>query len=929
MVRLAAATYAGIESTVRDVQPGDLILSYENGGLIFKKILDKKISSRTRGYKIRTKQGFELDMTTNHRLYATSPGVAPEGQSYLYLMYRKDLGFRIGVSERPTIRGGTTASRACMERADALWVLALGDTSEILYKEQAFSLKYGVPTYVFEGSIRGCDQDRIDRIFAEFGQNGLKLLADFGLNFDYPNWINNISTNGRINRVTINLNAHRGGGRRESEGGTSITCSWTGDLPGVGDKNVYEVKGGRKMLNRRCSSYVKAKQAAKEIAMATGGRIRESISIEGEDCFLVTACSLFPGMRVPVNVDGDVVLDTIEEITESAGVYYDLSIEDSANFFANDVLSHNCQDLNTIQWQVFDKMSEHVTDGKDGKSFWAVGDDKQAIYQFRGAKPELFTSLNGKPGWTTRMIKTNYRCAPEIVECANKLVAHNQNQIPMEARANPKKARKEASIEVQVPDDNVGGAVATLTRIQKELRANPTAEEKDYAVLSRTNKELNDYETACIIAGVPYTRVGGTSFLEAPESKVVLGYLDLAGGTNFEKMQESLTMALTKPDRGLFMGSDKVAEIVAETLGDIARSEGEDLKNLNPFSVITQRGYARQLAEALKKPYKNKLMASGQWLWDKAVNELTETILTMGGQVAKIRKLTQDPAVTIKSVFAAILDGVTAQTGYVSRGVDTRKTVSLREQITTDLKLFSDDEDDEEDEAEKPKVDEEGNLVNKKPSLADDSPAKGLGSVQFLYQLAEPNEMDHDSGNDPNSAQGFLKKLDRYTERAKTLRVDLKKWGQDQKKLPPEQREERPRCMVLSTVHSVKGAEWKNVFVCMPEGKFPIKRKPNPDDPPPDPVEVQKELEAERNLGYVALTRASHNLTVVCPGAPSQFVWEAGLKPGENVPKDAHDAAPVAPAPTEPVVKMAGEFDADFAEFLSFNADNGSDYQRT
>ncbi len=923
-VKIAPVTShdALIERSIKDVQPGDQILSFENGTTRFKRVLDKKLSHRTTGYKIRTAQGYELDMTANHRLYATSPGIAPEGQSYLYLMYRKDLGFRIGVSDRPTTRGGH-ASRACSERADALWVLALGESSEILYMEQAYSLKYAIPTYVFEGAIRGCDQMRIDRIFAEFGQNGRKLLEDLGLDFEYPNWVNNISTNGRINRVTINLNAHRGG----RDGGSNITFSWTGTLEGVGDKNVYTVKGGRQMFNRRLQSYVEAKRAAKELALTMGGRIKESISIENEDCFLVTASALHLGMKVPINTTNTsvgITLDEIVEITESSGVYYDLSIEDSANFFANDVLSHNCQDLNQIQWEVFDKMSEHVTDGSDGKSFWAVGDDKQAIYQFRGARPELFTSLDGKPGWKTRMIKTNYRCAPEIVDCANKLVAHNQNQIPMEARPSPKKARGEASIEVSVPDDNASAAIETLSRIEKELRANPSADPKDYAVLSRTNAELNDYETACIIEGIPYTRVGGTSFLEAPESKVVLGYLDLAGGTDFVRMQGSLVMALTKPDRGLFMGADKVAEIVKETLGDIARSEGEDVKNLNPYEVITKRTNARWLAEALKKPYKNKLMEKGDWLWRKAVDELTETILTMGTQVAKIKKTLTDPTIPVVDIFATILDDVSATTGYLNRstGQDTRKTITLREQISNDLALFSDEEDEEEPEEEKPEFDGDGNATNTK---VVENPAKGLGAVQFLYQIANPNEQDHETGNDPSTAAGFLKKLNRYTEGAKTLRVDLKKWASDQRSLPPEQREERPRCMVLSTVHSVKGAEWKNVFVSMPEGKFPIKRKPNPDDPPPDPIEEQKKLEAERNLGYVALTRASHNLTVVCPkagkkGGPSQFVWEAGLKVGENVPK----ATPPAAAIPDPGVKTA-EYNADLEEFMRFaNEDVGS-----
>ena len=76
----------------------------------------------------------------------------------------------------------------------------------------------------------------------------------------------------------------------------------------------------------------------------------------------------------------------------------------------------------------------------------------------------------------------------------------------------------------------------------------------------------------------------------------------------------------------------------------------------------------------------------------------------------------------------------------------------------------------------------------------------------------------------------------------------------------------------------------------MPKGKFPYEQKPRPGQPPPDPVEVEKQMQGERRLAYVALTRAAKNLTVVCPSVVggkaagvSPFVAEAKLRPGENV----------------------------------------------
>lgn len=70
-----------------------------------------------------------------------------------------------------------------------------------------------------------------------------------------------------------------------------------------------------------------------------------------------------------------------------------------------------------------------------------------------------------------------------------------------------------------------------------------------------------------------------------------------------------------------------------------------------------------------------------------------------------------------------------------------------------------------------------------------------------------------------------------------------------------------------------------------------MERKPKPDDPPPDPIAEKARMKAERNLAYVALTRAAVNLEVTCPMSKgiSPFVFQAGLAPGENVPKPGAD----------------------------------------
>ena len=575
------------------------------------------------------------------------------------------------------------------------------------------------------------------------------------------------------------------------------------------------------------------------------------------------------------------------------------------------ILIDEAQDSNTVQHQIYDSLSEQIDCDDKKKSIWLVGDDRQAIYQFRGAKPELFQKHWNDGCWKPKMIRTNYRCPPEVVDVANKLISFNTERLPVDALASKYKSRGEASVVMETMPDNTAAAIDTVAGIRKDIDTNPKdCRPEDYAVLARTNAELNNFETACIINEIPYMRRGGHGFLDAPESKVVLGYLDLAAGTDFTKKQKSLMSAITKPDRGLYLSVSQIETAVNEACDDVARYERKDITAVDPNVLLTDRTYARKFAEYLKGPYKNQMMAKGQWLWNKVVDGLTRQLLDMGRDVDDIRKMTADPNAKTHDMLAHVLDNVKATTTNwdpaAKREVATTKT--LREDITNSLKLYSADDDDddevtEEDEAKE--LDAEGRPIVKE--VVDENPAKGLGAVQFLYELTKPNKSDHDLGVLPETAAGFTKKIERFSKLAEGLRIEPKKWEKEQAKITdPSLRQEKPPAVTLTTVHSVKGLEWPHCTVLMPKGLFPIEIRPKPGEPPPEPEEVAEHDIAERNLAYVALTRAAKTLKVVSipdpkTGAVSSYIAQAGLHEGENVPK------PEAPVP----VVMASVFTVD------------------
>ena len=558
------------------------------------------------------------------------------------------------------------------------------------------------------------------------------------------------------------------------------------------------------------------------------------------------------------------------------------------------ILVDEAQDLNTIQHQIFAMMSEQITQDSKDKSIWMVGDEKQAIYQFRGAKPELFQALD--EGWTTKNIRTNYRCQPEIVEAANALIAHDSDGTVVASMADPRKDRGRASIQVSTPEDNVEAAIDTIGRYRREIDEGSDAE--NFAVLARTNAELNDVETACIINEIPYIRRGGKGFLEAPESRAVLGFIDLAVGNDYEKMKKSLVAALMKPDRALFLSTDDIEKAVDEALNDVARRERVDVKSVRPDLLLESR-YVRVLADKLKMPHRLRIISyakgdnrKGEWMYKNRVDEMESNLRGMSENVRDLRATIGENRPT-EELLNYVLDNM--QSNVISwdksLGRNVTETTSLRQQITDDVAIFSDDEDDvdedDKDSVPPPELGEEGLMPTKEKAQT----AKGLGAVQFLFALSKPNEHDQANLTDPSVAQGFVDKLSRYSKIAETLRIDPDKWEKEQQKLDPGVRREKPPAISLSTVHSVKGAQWKNVTVLMPKGLFPMERKLKEDEPPPDPVAEAARMKAERNLAYVALTRAAVNLEVVCPmnKGISPFVFDAGLAPGENVQKSSLD----------------------------------------
>jgi DNA helicase-2/ATP-dependent DNA helicase PcrA len=142
--------------------------------------------------KITTESGKQISATPEHIIFANQ---IIDNSYFVYLMYKKELGFRIGMSKTHHLESRAKngyESRMTQERADKVWIIDTFNTKEeAVFNEQYYAFKYGIPLYVFNESGRGValKQDLIDKLFKSIDtfSRGKNLLKDLNMFFEYPN----------------------------------------------------------------------------------------------------------------------------------------------------------------------------------------------------------------------------------------------------------------------------------------------------------------------------------------------------------------------------------------------------------------------------------------------------------------------------------------------------------------------------------------------------------------------------------------------------------------------------------------------------------------------------------------------------------------------------------------------------------------------
>jgi len=222
------------------------------------------------------------------------------------------------------------------------------------------------------------------------------------------------------------------------------------------------------------------------------------------------------------------------------------------------ILVDEFQDTNDLQYNLLKLLAGHGE--RHGGALFAVGDDDQSIYAFRGANVGNMSAFE-REFKVENLIKLeqNYRSHGHILDSANFLIANNSKRLG-------KNLRTDAGVGEQV---RVYEASSDLEEAQwiieeaKGLIADGMAR-NEIAILYRSNAQSRVIEHGLFAAGLPYTVYGGQRYFQRAEVKHAIAYLQLMDNPHNDS---AFLRVVNFPTRGIGMRSIEQLQMAADQYG--------------------------------------------------------------------------------------------------------------------------------------------------------------------------------------------------------------------------------------------------------------------------------------------------------------------------------------------------------------------------
>ena len=473
------------------------------------------------------------------------------------------------------------------------------------------------------------------------------------------------------------------------------------------------------------------------------------------------------------------------------------------------ILVDEYQDTNHAQYVLVRALVGDGSDGVDPAELTVVGDSDQSIYAFRGATIRNIEEFERDfTGARTILLEQNYRSTQNILSAANAVIARNTGR---RAKNLWTASGDGALITLDAADSEHDEARFVVGEIDR--LADAGTDWGDIAVFYRTNAQSRALEELLVRQGIPYRVVGGTRFYERREIKDALAYLQVISNPDDTVAARRV---LNVPKRGI---GAKAEEAIAAHAAHYGISFGAALRHLwlragcpaGEGEGIDVDALARSVSsdEAGAAPADPASAATGEGA--KPAGEREEATASSPDSVG--RESAPDPASVPEVV------GITPRAAKSAAAfwglIETLRAAEARGASQADIL--------------EEVLDRTGYLAELRRS-DDPQDASRVENLAELHSVAGAFAADAPTGT-----------LADFLERVALVA--------DSDQVPAEG--ERGGQVTLMTVHTAKGLEFPAVFVTgMEDGTFPHQRS----------LGDETELEEERRLAYVAITRARERL---------------------------------------------------------------------
>ncbi|MGM9869732.1 MAG: ATP-dependent helicase [Sodaliphilus sp.] len=412
------------------------------------------------------------------------------------------------------------------------------------------------------------------------------------------------------------------------------------------------------------------------------------------------------------------------------------------------ILIDEYQDTNFAQDNIVYQLA------RQHKAIFAVGDDAQSIYSFRGANIQNILSLERRyQGLKIFRLEQNYRSTQNITLAANSLIAKNSGQIQKTLFSENAIGSKVQIKEFQSDYDESYYIANTIVRMKQM----GNYDWSDFAVLYRANSQTRILEKAFNSGGlkdshghirmaIPYHIYGGLAFYQRKEVKDAVAYFRITLNVDDE---EALLRIINYPKRG-------IGKTTVDKLLSAAHKAG-----VSTWKVLSSPSL-----------YGVKLQK---------------------GTLTKLRN------------FKALIDG------FIKLNSDCTNAELIVNHILEKTKLIS--------------------------VLLGDRTPENISRIENLNELSRSandfvqNQLESFGGN--TSLSDFMATVSLATDQDKEA--------------------DSENSVTFTTVHSAKGLEFTNVIIYGVENDFsPSEKSQN----------SLQEIEEERRLLYVAITRAKQNCII-------------------------------------------------------------------